>query len=377
MAPSVKTKERPPVKQRPDSQDFEFIFLNDTPLMDVRAPVEFDKGAFPQSVNRPLLDDEQRRLIGIRYREHGQDAAIALGLELATPEIRQQRMDSWLDFIQQHPEGYLYCFRGGLRSRTTQQWIAEAGVDYPLVTGGYKAMRRYLIDTLEANCATAPLVLVSGRTGTGKTRVLHQIQRQVDLEGLANHRGSAFGRRPGGQPSQINFENAVSVDLLKQMHQRPAELFIEDESRLVGRCYVPDCLQEAMKRAPMVVLESAIEEREQIALEDYVLDLWPEYQTAFGAEAAERFAAQILDNLSRIKKRLGGERYQYLHDLFADATDAFLASGDADGFREGIRYLLTEYYDPMYDYMLSKREGKILFRGEAEAVVEYANRDHG
>ena len=136
---------------RQDTENHQQLFLQDTPIMDVRAPVEFDKGAFPTSQNIPLLNDQQREAVGTCYKQKGQDAAISLGLELAIPEIREQRLTQWQQFITAHPEGYLYCFRGGLRSRTTQSWLKEQGIDYPLITGGYKAMRTYLLQQLDVS----------------------------------------------------------------------------------------------------------------------------------------------------------------------------------------------------------------------------------
>ena len=128
---------------RDDTADYRRLFLQDTPLLDVRAPVEFARGAVPNATNLPLLDDLQREQIGIRYKNAGQEEAIRLGLELATPKIRAQRLRDWQGFSDAHPDGFIYCFRGGLRSRTTQQWLQQQGVDYPLVRGGYKAMRRF------------------------------------------------------------------------------------------------------------------------------------------------------------------------------------------------------------------------------------------
>ena len=116
---------------RRDTENYLDLFLNDIPMMDVRAPVEYEKGAFPHTINQPLMNDEERHLVGIRYKQKGQDSAIELGNELVCGEIKTKRIEQWLAFAQKHPEGYLYCFRGGLRSRTTQQWIREAGIEYP------------------------------------------------------------------------------------------------------------------------------------------------------------------------------------------------------------------------------------------------------
>ena len=359
---------------RSNTQDFRELFLSDTPLLDVRAPIEFEKGAFPHSCNLPLLDDEQRHEIGTRYKEQGQDAAVALGWELATEEVQNQRKQVWQQFAKQHPEGFLYCFRGGLRSRMSQQLIKEAGINYPMVEGGYKAMRRFLIDELELQVAATPFIRISGRTGIGKTRVLSDIQNAIDLEGLANHRGSAFGGNISPQPTQIDFENRLSIDLIKQRAAHQSPVFLEDEGRLIGRVYLPEVLLEKMHNSPMVTLETSLEERIEFALEDYITSALPLYRQHFGKEEGEiRFSEQILGNLSRIKKRLGAVRYAEMNGEFSEALTELFRNDKADGFRKGIEKLLTDYYDPMYDYQQSQRKGSILFKGDKDEVVAWAN----
>ena len=355
----------------PVIDDYSHLFLHDVPMMDVRAPVEFSQGAFPCAENVPLLDDRQRELIGIEYKQAGQDAAIALGNRLATAEIRAERIAAWQDFARRHPDGVLYCFRGGLRSRTTQQWLHDSGVTVPLVTGGYKALRRFLLDTTEQRCQQQRLILVSGRTGTGKTDLLPRLPWTLDLEGLAHHRGSTFGYTIVPQPSQIDFENALAIGLLKHAHQQPdAPLFLEDESRLIGRIALPPVLQAVMKQADLIVLEAPVEEREERVVRDYILRQRADYERVHGEQAADRFAEFVLNNLDRIKSRLGGERHQQMRAEWAEALVEFERSGDAEGFRPGIRRLLVEYYDPMYDYQLSRREGRVLARGEAEDLLQ-------
>jgi tRNA 2-selenouridine synthase len=144
---------------RVDSSDYAGLFLADTPLLDTRAPLEFARGAFPAARNLPLMSDEERAAVGSCYKQRGQDAAIALGQELVSGVIRDARITAWREFARAHPEGYLYCFRGGLRSQIVQQWLRDSGIDYPRVSGGYKAMRRFLIDTprgVFARCAGYP-----------------------------------------------------------------------------------------------------------------------------------------------------------------------------------------------------------------------------
>ena len=361
---------------RQNSADYLSLFLNDTPLMDVRAPIEFKKGSFPCAENRPLLDDQQRHEIGIRYKEQGEQAAIQLGLELATPEIRAKRYQQWTEFCERYPNGYLFCFRGGLRSRTTQQWLKEQGYHYPLVTGGYKAMRRFLLDELETSIKTLNILSITGPTGSGKTRVLKKIKHHVDFEGIAQHRGSAFGRNPQDtQPSNIDWENTVSIEFLKHRHKYPnTNLFVEDESKLIGRVCMPKNIELMCKNNSLVLLEENMDRRIEMTREDYIDHLWPEYQQTYGEQAAVHFSEFVLGSLSRIKKRLGGVRYKEMYACFDVALAHFLECGNSELFSEGIGILLRDYYDPMYSYQRSKREGKVVFKGNRDEVIAWANR---
>jgi tRNA 2-selenouridine synthase len=128
-------------------EDFRSLVVNNTPMFDTRAPIEFTQGAFPHTQSLPLMSDQERELVGTCYKHKGQEKAIELGHELVQGEDKQAKVTAWLEFIQKNPNGALYCFRGGLRSQITQQWIyEESGIDYPRLKGGYKALRRYLID---------------------------------------------------------------------------------------------------------------------------------------------------------------------------------------------------------------------------------------
>lgn len=359
---------------RPDTDDYLSLFLNDVPLMDVRAPVEFSRGSFPNTENAPLMNDEERHRVGICYKEKGQDKAIELGHQLVSGDIKAQRIEAWKRFVARHPEGYLFCFRGGLRSRLTQQWIRDAGIDYPLVKGGYKALRRFLIDSLEAQIESGKFRILSGRTGTGKTRVLKQLPNPVDLEGLANHRGSSFGRQVTPQPSQIDFENRLSVAMLKAHHLNGGPIYLEDESRLVGRCALPESLKERMAESPLLILEQPMEERVAIIREDYVEGMFADYVNRDGAEAGWlNFRDYLLSAIDRIHKRLGGERHRQLRGLMEEALVKQENTGKTDAHNAWIQSLLQDYYDPMYDYQLSQKEGRILVRGGPETILDWAN----
>lgn len=363
---------------RDDTRDFLALFLNDTPLLDVRAPVEFAKGAFPTASNIALINDDERHQIGICYKQHGQQAAIDLGNQLVSGEERERRLRAWQQWWQANPEGYLYCFRGGLRSQTTQAWLREAGVDAPLVSGGYKAMRRFLLDELEANIHRLPFEVLCGRTGCAKTRVIVTQPNAVDLEGLAHHRGSAFGRRPGGQPSQIDFDNALAIALLKQREHHPACVLLEDESKLIGRCHLPFSLQDKIKSSPRIIINETLESRVQVTLEDYVVGPLEEYRHHYGDQLAlQRLGEELLAALDRIRRRLGGLRHQQLRQQLAEALAVQAISGDTKLHEDWIRTLLGDYYDPMYDYMLSHREGDILFEGSRAEVMAFLNARRG
>ena len=159
---------------------------------------------------------------------------------------------AWRDFAAAHPHAAIYCWRGGLRSQIAQRWLAESGVVLPRIVGGFKALRQFCLDMLERSVAR-DFVLVGGRTGSGKTAVVQALANHVDLEALANHRGSAFGGHPTPQPPPVAFENALAVALLKLDPHAPTA--IEDEGRSIGRLAVPQAVYDAMQRAPIVVLE--------------------------------------------------------------------------------------------------------------------------
>jgi tRNA 2-selenouridine synthase len=358
--------------ERPDTNDYRALFLSPTPMMDMRAPAEFARGAFPSALSLPLMSDDERAQVGICYKQQGQAAALKLGHQLVCGDVKAQRMAQWAAFARQHPQGYLYCFRGGLRSQTVQGWLRESGIDYPLVIGGYKAMRRFLLEELERSVISASFVLISGKTGTGKTRVISRLARAVDLEGLANHRGSSFGQMTTPQPSQIDFENSISIALLRLLATSPEQVFLEDEGRLIGSLSLPDSLREKMESAPMIVVEESLDERVDVVIDDYVVDLGRRYAVRYGEEGPRLHSEKLQDNLARIRKRLGGLRHQQVSAMMADAFTQQWQSADLSGHRQWVAVLLEQYYDPMYEYQLSKRDGKQLFSGNRQAVIAWA-----
>jgi tRNA 2-selenouridine synthase len=360
-----------PALNRPDGDAYAALLLADTPLIDTRSPLEFAQGALPNAVNLPLMLDDERAQVGLCYKRKGQAAAVELGHSLVSGDVKAARVRAWCDFAGRHPDGYLYCFRGGLRSQIAQQWLRDAGCDYPRIRGGYKVVRRFLLDDLEAQCRRLPLRVVSGQTGSGKTALLQSLAGSIDLEALANHRGSAFGKRVGGQPMQIDFENALAVAALRHALAMPQlPVLLEDESQLIGRVALPDCLRKAMQRSPLWVLEVPLAQRVQHTYENYILRNLQDWQAARGeAEGFEAFAAELQQALHGLHRRLGGLRYERLSAQLASALVAH-RRGHPDRHRAWIRELLVEYYDPMYAYQLGLKADRVVFRGGYAQVLD-------
>ncbi len=357
---------------RQNTQDYQSIFLSDTALLDVRAPVEFAQGAFPGAINLPLMNDEERHQVGLRYKQKGQDSAIVLGHELVTGDIKQARVAQWVAFAKEHPNGYLYCFRGGLRSRISQEWLAEAGIAYPRIVDGYKAMRTFLLESLERTIADSTFTTVAGFTGCGKTVIMKELEAAIDLEKLAHHRGSSFGKHATDQPVQINFDNSLAIALLRLHARNIKKIALEDESRLIGRCALPISMRDAMQVSPVVWVEESKESRVECILHDYIEDLGAQFITLLGPEAGfEAFSVRLQESLNNLHKRLGGECHARLSAAMREALDIQKQSGSIDAHREWIRPLLSEYYDPMYEHQRVGKASRIVFSGDRQAVTQY------
>ncbi|MBZ9610445.1 tRNA 2-selenouridine(34) synthase MnmH [Rheinheimera maricola] len=353
----------------PLPDNYHQILQQQLPLLDLRAPLEFSRGAFANSCNWPLMTDAERAAVGTCYKQHGQQAAISLGHQLVQGEVKQRRVQSWVAFTKANPEGMLYCARGGLRSQIAQQWLADTGVVYPRVKGGFKALRQAAINVI-AQAAAQPLLLLAGPTGSGKTRLLKQLQA-VDLEGLANHRGSAFGRRLSAQPAQIRFENDLAAAILRVNAGQPPYLLLEDESLLIGQRNIPHPLYQAMQHSPLLLLEEPLPQRVEVILQDYIIDLHCEALSQSAEQGFSLFSDMLCHSMARISKRLGGVLYAELQQLLLQALAEQQRSGDVSLHRVWIERLLRQYYDPMYYYQLQKRNLAVLQRGDAPALQNW------
>lgn len=360
------------MQERHTEQDYRALLIADTPIIDVRAPIEFEQGAMPAAINLPLMNNDERAAVGTCYKQQGPEAALALGHKLVTGEIRQQRLEAWRAACLQHPQGILCCARGGQRSHIVQSWLQDAGIEYPLVNGGYKALRQAAIDAT-AELAQKPIVLIGGCTGSGKTLLVQQQPNGVDLEGLARHRGSAFGRTVREQLSQASFENLLAAEMLKTDARQDLRLWVlEDESRTIGANHLPESLREQMAQASIAVVDDPFELRLERLCEEYFLRMHHDFTLAYGEEHGwQAYCEYLHHGLFAIKRRLGLQRYNELAARLDEALATQLATGSTDGHLAWLVPLLEEYYDPMYRYQLEKKAEKIVFRGEWHEVAEW------
>lgn len=303
----------------------------DGTLVDVRSPAEYLQGHIPSSINIPLLNDSERILVGTCYKKQGQHAAVELGFDLVG-----HKMGAFIRSAKQLTSPLkIYCWRGGLRSRTMQWILQTAGIPCQIIPGGYKLFRRAALEELKK---TRSIRILAGLTGSGKTETLltmmNQGEQVLHLEALANHRGSAFGGIGMGlQPTCEHFENLIAVSLCDTSPELP--LWIEDESRLIGTCKIPDALYEQMKEAPLTIIEKNKEERLQRILNEY------------GSASSET----LIECVGHIKKKIGGQREAAIKSMILnrDVKSAFS--------------LLIDYYDEKYSYTIEKRSSKALPMG--------------
>lgn len=354
---------------------FKEIVINNTPLIDVRAPIEFEKGAFPNTINLPIMDDQERHDIGIKYKQEGNEEAVKLGHELVSGINKANKVKAWVEFINQHPETIIYCFRGGQRSRISQEWMSEAlNRDILRIEGGYKAFRKYLLDSFEPKNLEFTPIRLGGHTGSGKTPILHQLEHSVDLEGIANHRGSAFGDYVTPQPSQIDFENLLAYTLIQQAHKGYAHLIFEDEGKNVGRRFIPRVFTDHYMQSPLVVVKVSFEQRSLNILKEYVTDSQLSHIDKYGEEhGLNKWFEYITNSINKAKKRLGGLRHKLLLDTVKEAFDYQLSAGSVEKHLIWIQIFLEEYYDPMYEYQINQHKDIISYEGNTEEVIDYLN----
>jgi tRNA 2-selenouridine synthase len=301
-------------------------------LVDVRSPAEYAHAHIPGAVSIPLFTDEERARVGTAYVQQGKDAAVRLGLELVGPRLTWY-VDTARAAAGERPL-LVYCWRGGMRSASLAWLFETAGFDVTTVVGGYRAYRRLVHASF---VAPWQLVIVGGRTGSAKTAVLHALaargEQVLDLEAITNHKGSAFGAlMEDPQPSSEQASNDMHAVL--RTFDPARVVFVEDESRSVGRVFLPEEFFAAMQRAPIIVLDVPFEQRV-----DHLVSVY-----------GEAPAEGLIESFTRIRTKLGGERWA--------AAVGHVQRGElADATRIGL-----EYYDKTYEYCLTKRPPLMITR---------------
>jgi tRNA 2-selenouridine synthase len=296
-----------------------------TLFIDVRTPAEYAEATIPGSINVPIFSNEERAHVGTCYKQQGRKTARRLGVELVSPKIPQiiaaveEARGECKDPV------VVFCWRGGLRSHAIATFLNLAGIPARQLVGGHKAFRRMVFDYFEQS-EWRPIYVLRGLTGVGKTRVLQRLEARdypvIDLEGLANHRGSAFGSlglEP--QPSQKKFE-ALLWARLEQLEDAPY-LVTEGESLHIGRVAVPKCFHQAMQVQTSLWLTASLETRTRVILEEY--------------PARDQLREQFRLPLLALKERLGTK-----------TVEEFCALLDQGEWETLTRELMVRYYDPLY-----------------------------
>jgi tRNA 2-selenouridine synthase len=356
----------------PREVDFLGLLLERTPLMDVRAPVEFDKGSIPGATNLPLLNDEERAAVGTEYKLNGQNAAIALGHRFLDGETKRNRIEAWASFVERNPNARVFCFRGGLRSRSVARALMfERKMDIPVIEGGYKWMRNVLLKVVEEAPRAFEYKVISGYTGSGKTRVLARLGKcAIDLEGLAAHRGSAFGNLKTGQPSQVDFESQLALALTELLEQKRRALIVEDESRTIGKITIPYSVFEPMERAPIYVLEKSPADRARDLVEVYLSENYDLKSGESDEEKITQLGRDVRQALMSISKKLGGLEARKMSEMFESALVQHSRTGDVSAHFEWTERLLVLYYDQFYRKHLERNTERIVFRGSEDELIE-------
>jgi tRNA 2-selenouridine synthase len=304
-------------------------------ILDVRSPAEFAEDHLPGAINLPVLDDEERAIVGTTYKQVSPFAARKQGAALVARNISQHIKLSLSD----KDAGYrplIHCWRGGMRSRSMALVLSAIGWQVTLLRGGYQTWRREVVACLEKDGCALPIVLIDGQTGVAKTAVLEEMSnlgaQTIDLEGMANHRGSVFGGHPqSAQPSQKYFETCIWNKLRAMDFRQP--VYVEAESSLVGVRRVPARLWKSMKTAPRVTIHAAM-----IARAKYLVGAYPEL-------ISDR--DRLCDAIDQLASRHSKTLLETWHQLASDGAH-----------RELAEQLITHHYDPAYNRARVRREAR-------------------
>jgi tRNA 2-selenouridine synthase len=315
-------------------------------LIDARTPAEYAEATIPGAVNVPLFDDEERARVGTLYKQEGKSAAKRLAMQLVAPKIPALVEQVEAALAGRRPPVVVFCWRGGQRSRALTTFLDLAGMPARQLTGGHKAFRSHVREFFEKG-NWGRLLVLRGLTGVGKTRLLLRLRAEgypvLDLEGLANHRGSAFGNLGlPPQPSQKSFE-AHLWDELRRIPPGDYAL-AEGESKHIGRLVLPPSVYAALQVETTLWVNASLDYRTRIILDDY--------------PAIDHLRAGFVRPLKALRPRLGGETVDRLLGL--------LEEGDWETL---VRELMVLYYDPLYRHTRPQRRIEIDIEPEVEGIV--------
>ncbi|NEN25238.1 tRNA 2-selenouridine(34) synthase MnmH [Cryomorpha ignava] len=319
--------------------DFYFLNLEHIPIIDVRSPGEFAQGHIPDANNIDLFTNEERAIVGTAYKKESKERAIELGYEFVNPKLNNFIIKSIA--IAPEKEVVVHCWRGGMRSSAFADHLIENGFKKVyVIEKGYKAFRNYVLQFFEQ---PFNLKILGGYTGTGKTEILHFLEKKgqqvVDLEGLANHRGSAFGGIDlPPQPTTEQFENNLFSILRSLNPKKP--IWVEDESRIIGNVSIPNVFYFKMRDTPVYFLDVPLEKRTEHLVDTY----------------ANLSQDKLADAISRIGKRLGYDKAKFALDALENKN-----------YYKVVEIILF-YYDKYYLKGLQKREESSIHELEITSV---------
>lgn len=311
-------------------------------LIDVRSPKEYAESSIPGSLNIPVFNDEERAEVGTIYKQVGQAEAKKRGLDIFAAKLPL----FIAEFEAIETSMTVFCWRGGMRSKTAATVLDLMGIHAHRLTGGIRTYRHWVVEELEKIDYKPELLVLNGYTGSGKTVILHKLaeagEPTIDLEGLAGHRGSIFGQIGLEGSNQKNFESLLLHDLKRTA--REEVVFIEGESKRIGKVTMPTFLYNKKEHSQQLIIQLPIEERVRITLEDY--KPW---------ERPEQFKSAF----EQIKKRI--------HVPIAKEIKDALDTGD---FEKVTLLLLEHYYDPRYQHSTGKVDDKLKMTISADTVDE-------
>ncbi len=324
-------------------EDF-LLLRKELPIIDVRSQGEFQDGHIRSAINIPLLNNEERVAVGTDYKQKGQKEAIKTGFRLVGPRLLDIVNEA--ERVAQDKELLVHCWRGGMRSNNFSHFVGMAGVKSHTLNGGYKVYRHHALESFRR---PLQIVLITGCTGSGKSEVLRALkdsgEQVLDLEKLANHKGSAFGGLlMPPQPTTEQFQNELFEEILTLDLSR--RIWVEDESIAIGKIFLPKDFWNTMHQSPMVQMDVAKEVRVERLVNEY------------GPADREEF----LGIMGKIVKRLGGQHYNVAREK--------LLQGD---MASTIDILLT-YYDKAYLQSIDKRKEKVklVLQWNGQSVSKFA-----